>query len=444
MAYPFGSSTGMAFDELVKKLQSAIETFLDKRTGKNTLFSLTDAALAAFSVFFTQSPSFLAYQKTMQETKGKNNAQTLFGITVIPSDVHIRNLLDETQPSYVSPVFMYAFNKLKDSGQLNEFRSLNDNLLIALDGVQYFSSQKIHCENCSTKNHANGTVTYSHTAITPAIVTPRRNTAIPLIPEFITPQDGHDKQDCETAAAKRWLTQHASTFKNYAITILGDDLYCHQPICDLILKEMLNFIFTCKPDSHKTLYQWVDDLASMGTVTTITKKTRHKNTFITETYRFVNHVPLRDGDAALMVNWCELVTTKKDGTVIYKNAFATNHEITQNNVDQIVAAGRARWKIENENNNTLKTKGYNLEHNFGHGKKNLSSLLATLNILAFLFHTVLDMTDEKYWLIRKKLPTRKTFFEDIRALTRYMCFDCWNDLLIFMMKGLEMDVPNSS
>jgi hypothetical protein len=36
----------------------------------------------------------------------------------------------------------------------------------------------------------------------------------------------------------------------------------------------------------------------------------------------------------------------------------------------------------------LKTKGYHLEHNFGHGKKNLSALLMTFNLLAFLFHTV--------------------------------------------------------
>ena len=54
----------------------------------------------------------------------------------------------------------------------------------------------------------------------------------------------------------------------------------------------------------------------------------------------------------------------------------------------LAASGRARWKIENENNNTLKTKGYHLEHNFGHGQQHLSSLLDAMNILAFLFHTV--------------------------------------------------------
>ena len=111
---------------------------------------------------------------------------------------------------------------------------------------------------------------------------------------------------------------------------------------------------------------------------------------------------------------------------------------------EIVEAGRARWKIENENNNTLKTKGYHLEHNFGHGKEHLSSLLLTFNILAFLFHTLLEMMDDRYQMIRKELPTRKTFFDDIRALTRYICFDSWDHMLRFMMIGLELEFPDTS
>jgi hypothetical protein len=82
-----------------------------------------------------------------------------------------------------------------------------------------------------------------------------------------------------------------------------------------------------------------------------------------------------------------------------------------------------RWYIENENNNTLKTKSYNFKHNFGHGKQHLSSLLASLNILAFLVHTVLEWFDQCYALVRNGLSSRKTFFDDIRALTRYMQFD---------------------
>jgi hypothetical protein len=152
-------------------------------------------------------------------------------------------------------------------------------------------------------------------------------------------------------------------------------------------------------------------------------------------------VPLKDGEDALLVNGGELTVSRPDGKVVYKNSFATNHPITDDTVAEVVLAGRTRWKVENENNNTLKTKGYNLEHNFGHGKQHLASFLATLNILSLLFHTLLELLDQKYKLLRSHLPTRKTFFDDLRALTRYLYFNNWDHLLTFMLEGLELEIP---
>jgi len=100
-------------------------------------------------------------------------------------------------------------------------------------------------------------------------------------------------------------------------------------------------------------------------------------------------------------------------------------------------AARARWKIENENNNTLKNKGYHFEHNFGHGKRNLSNLLATMNLLAFLIHTVIGWVDKKYQAVRKELPSRKTFFEHTKALLQYLPFESWQHLWGFMYSKLS-------
>ncbi|MBT3300971.1 MAG: ISNCY family transposase [Bacteroidetes bacterium] len=429
---------------MVKFFRDTVCSFPDNRTGSNKIYSIEDATLGAFSVFFTQSPSFLSFQTAMQQKKGKNNAQSLFGILNIPCHNQINNLLDTVAPTYVYPVFSYIFNGLKDTGHIDAFKSYNGNLLIALDGTLYFSSKSIHCENCNQKHHKNGTTTYSHTVITPVVVAPDNNKVISLQPEFITPQDGHKKQDCENAAAKRWIRQYASLYKDLGISVLGDDLYCKQPLCELMLEEQLDFILVCKPDSHKTLYQYVEELEAMGTVETVIEKRWTGKIHQIDTYRFAQQLPLRDSEDALNVNWCELITTLPDGEIIYKNAFATNFKITKNNVAQIVEDGRTRWKVENENNNVLKTKGYHLKHNFGHGKKHLSTLMLTLNLLAFLFHTVLEITDKKYKLIRDELPTRKTFFDDIRALTKYMYFESWDSLLIFMIRGLELDPPDTS
>jgi hypothetical protein len=444
MSFPFRAGlTASTFSRLVEHFRSISDRLPDTRTGENTQYSMADAAIGAFSVFFTQSPSFLDAQRTLQLTKGCNNAHTLFGMVRIPTDNPIRNLLDEVAPSEFLPLFSSIAQALHESGHLEAYRSINGTLLVALDGTQYFSSKKIHCAQCSSKNHRNGTTTYSHTVITPVLVAPGNPRVIPLEPEFITPQDGHDKQDCENAAAKRWLNQFGRHYRAWGVTVLGDDLYGKQPLCQSLIDEGLHFLLVCKPDSHKTLYQWVAAREATGEVRTLQVKRRTGKRTFTDTYRWVSEVPLRDGEDALKVHWCELSTTDDQGRITYQNAFATNHAITPQNVAAMVRAARARWKVENENNNTLKTKGYHLTHNFGHGNKHLASLLATLNLLAFGFHTLLDLFDSSYRRIREFLP-RKVFFDDLRALTRYFCFASWDGLMAFMMKGLELDAPDTS
>ena len=210
-------------------------------------------------------------------------------------------------------------------------------LLIALDGTQYFSSEKIHCEKCSSRNHKNGKVSYSHTAILPVIVC--QSQVISLAPEFITPQDGNEKQDCEVAAAKRWLNNHVQEFKGIPITVLGDDLYSHQPMCQECLDNGINFIFTCRPESHITLYDWLSYLAKNGEVKTLETRQWHKRSKEIYSYRYVNQVPIRDAQPALNVNWCELILTREsDGKLLYKGTFITNHELTDDIVPLVIKA----------------------------------------------------------------------------------------------------------
>ncbi len=441
----------LSLNSLVESLKEIMRTAPDKRTGKNCVYRMEDAALAAFAVFLTQSPSFLAHQRTMEQTRGQSNAQTLLGMSQIPTDNCVRTMLDPVAPSHLFPLFTRVFNALDTGGHITPFRVALDSsangpgqLLIALDGTAYHSSHTIHCPQCTRIEHKNGAVSYQHTVITPVIVAPTVSRVIPLAPAFIVPQDGHDKQDCETAAAKRWLMTTACHYRDQHVTVLGDDLYSRQPLCEQILAAGLHFLLVCKPSSHPTLYEWVEGLARSGGVVThqITRRTG-KQVF-TDIYRFASELPLRAGEDALCVNWLELTTTDAAGQTTYHNAWVTRHTIHPANVATLAAAARARWGIENGANNTLKTKGYHFEHNFGHGRKYLSSLLATLNLLAFLWHTVQELTHVKYRLLRASLPTRQTFFDDIRALTRYLCFESFEALLDFMLEGLEIDAPDSS
>ncbi len=119
--------------------------------------------------------------------KGCSFAHSLFMMALFPIHNHLRNLLGSVPPSTVFPVFSYAVEALLELGHLDPYRSGSGDLLVALDGTQYFTSSKIHCDNCSVKNHKNGTVTYSHTVVTPMIATPGNPRMIPLEPGFVTP-----------------------------------------------------------------------------------------------------------------------------------------------------------------------------------------------------------------------------------------------------------------
>lgn len=432
--------------QLIGFLDQELKELPDNRKGDNKKYAVKDAVIAAFSVFFTQSPSFLQHQRLMKPKKGQDNAESLFGLSEIPCDNQIRNLLDPIPASKVFGAFKSTYKWLKTNRVIEQFKYLDNQILMALDGTEYYSSKKINCPHCNCRNHRNGTVTYYHQVVTPVIVSPVKKQVISFPPEFIKKEDGKTKQDCENVAVKRWLLKNPVERENNQITLLGDDLYSRQPICELALEQGYNFIFVAKESSHKSLYEWIDfSERNRETISGEIKK-YEKGKIRIYRYRYVNNLPVRESKPSLMVNWYEVeIFDHAKNKVIYKNSFITNHELNEQNIFTMVKSGRTRWKVENESNNILKNQGYNLEHNFGHGKENLSEILLSLNLLGFLFHNVLDLVNDMYQKVRKFLGTRKRFFNDIRALLNYIWFQSWNDLFVFILtEGEEREVVNTS
>ena len=429
------AAPALSFDSLSVMLSSAIDEIEDPRKPSNaTRYSVKDAAMGAFSCFFMQSESFLDYQRQLNSRSGQDNAQSLFGLEQIPSVEQIRNILDQLAVSGLSSVFINIYQALQGQGYLQRFQVLDGHLLVALDGTEYYSSQKVSCPCCSTRTSKKGQVTYSHKALLPVIVAPAQSAVISLPPAFIAPQDGHAKQDCEQAAAKRWIADASAIFAQQAVTLLGDDLFSRQPMCEAAIASHFSFIFVCLPESHPALYDWIDFQAAKGNVQTMEVLQRNGKTDEVWQLRYLNEVPLRSTTPTLSVNWCELkVTRQSDGKALYLNSWVTDHVLSESVVKDVATAGRCRWKTENENHNVLKTKGYHLEHNFGHGQQHLSAYLLTLNLLAFLFHTVLQLADEPYQQIRQRRGTRKGFFQDILTLTKYLWFESWTALIEFML-----------
>lgn len=421
----------MVLESLIAAFKGLSATFPDERTGENTVYDMADIGLAAFATFFMQSPSFLAQQTALARGRGTSNCQTLFQMERIPTDNCIRGLLDPVPPQQLFPMFSLNLAALEAGGGLSSFQRLGGHVLIALDGTEYFRSQKLSCSNCSSRARANGKIEYFHQMVAATLVAPGHDRALPLEPEFITPQDGAEKQDCEARATARWLAAHGAKYAHLKPIYLGDDLASRQPTCEAVQEVGAHFLFTAKPSSHKTLYEWLDG----ADVPTMEQKIKQGVRFVTHRYRWLEAVPLRDGKDALIVNWLEIEIVDASGKVTYRNSFVTDLPVNKANVAELASCGRSRWKIENEAFNTLKTKGYNLEHNFGHGKGNLSALLATMNLIAFAMHTVADLVDAAWKAARAAVGTRKRFFEELRVITTYLVFPSWALLVETLIAG---------
>jgi hypothetical protein len=426
-----------ALEALLGELRACFSGCPDGRRGQNTQYGMVDIGMSAFSVFHMQSPSFLAHQRQLALVgHGKSNAESLYGVGKLPSDNHIRAMLDPVAPEHLHPVFHAAMTQLEQApGGLDNFRRLGDHVLLALDGSQYHCSKTIHCPHCSSRMRGDGKREYFHGLLSVSLVAPGHDKVVPLEPEFISPQDGAEKQDCENAAAKRWFAAHGAHYARLKPVYLGDDLFSRQPLCEAVQAQGANFIFVCKPSSHPLIAEYVTG-GELPCFTEVIKKgqagkdgkTAKKTT--TYRYRWITDVPLRDGKDALNVNWFELTLFDEKGKQTYLNSWVTDLPVDQTNVAEMAACGRARWKIENETFNVLKNNGYNLEHNFGHGKQHLAATLTTLNLLAFTLHTVCDIADRLWRQARAKLGPRYNFFNKLAGITTYLVFQSWEDLLL--------------
>jgi hypothetical protein len=419
------SKKHISFSGLRKILSERFAQCSDPRH-RAGIYDIHDCLMSAFAMMFFQDPSLLQFQKRLQDAIQKNNLTTLFGVSNIPGDTQLRDTIDSCDPQQIEAVFSDYFALLQRGKQLESFRVLDGYYLIPIDGTQYFSSEKIHCPQCLYKKSSRGLVRYHHQILQAAIVCPDRRQVIPLAPEPVQNSDGREKQDCEINAGKRMLKKIRQAHPKLRIIIGGDSLYSKQPFIAELKANRMSFILVAKPADHKNIFQWVQELRQMGETQSLTF-TDFKNRV--HHYEWVNDLPINANPKSDLVSFFEYRLVV-DGKITYRNSWVTDFEVTAENVIELVKAGRARWKIENETFNTLKNQGYHIEHNYGHGKQNLSYNFFLLNLLAFFFHQILELSDRLYQTCRaEKFTSRREFWNQLRCTIRILVFENWEQIL---------------
>ena len=425
----------LSADVLFRRIRLGFDDIPDPRAD-STSISLGDALMSAFAMFSLKDPSLLAFDKRRDDPN--DNFRTIYGIDCVPCDTQMRAILDPIDPDTLRPLFCEVFRRLQRGKVLERFVYLDGCYLLSLDGTTYFSSSKVHCPSCLEKHHRGGGVTYSHQLLGATLVHPNLKEVIPLAPEPIINQDGHSKNDCERNATRRWLQRFRQEHPHLPVIVVEDGLSANAPHLRDLGDARVHYILGVKPGDHAFLFQHLYDADAAGRTQHLTEV--DPATAVVHHFRFHNGVPLNECNPDMLVNVLEYWELHRGGKVQYFS-WITDFVLTPDNVYTIMRGGRARWKIENETFNTLKNQGYHLEHNYGHGEKHLSVVLAMLMMLAFLVDQTQQLCCPLFQAAWKKFGTKRGLWERVRECFRDFRFVSMTDLLTALVQGIVCQPP---
>jgi hypothetical protein len=427
----------------VRKIFEKVKEPPKGNQGEKKEISITDCLMSALAMFKLKFPSLLQFESAQEEEPVKQNLKNLFGLKRIPCDSYMRERLDEVDPNDVRKTFTSVFSSLQRGKALEKYVFWNGKYLLLNDGTGFFSSKKIHCDNCCEKHHKkDGSTTYYHQILGAAIAHPDYKEVIPICPEPIMKEDGSTKNDCERNAAERLLRDFRREHPHLPVIVVEDALSSNGPHLKLLKELNMSFISVLKPDGNKSLFDWIDGF-DWGKDFSKRDESQGEFSFVdaqerTYKFRFVNQIPLNDTHIDFKVNFIECWEIDKSGRQLYHNTWVTDIAVTQENAYTITRGGRARWHIENETFNTLKNQDYHFEHNFGHGYKNLSTVFARLMMLAFLIDQVEQMCCALFQGALKKQKGRKTYlWRRVKGFFEFHILTSWEVLYWAIIQGAE-------
>jgi hypothetical protein len=425
----------LSADGLFRRLRTGFEKVPDARSDRTDI-SLGNALMSGFAMFSLKDPSLLAFDQRRQDPS--DNFRTIYHIGRVPCDTRMREILDPLDPAHLRPMFRDVFRCLQRGKALEDFVFFDGHYLVSLDGSGHFSSSKIKCGSCLEKHHRNGAVTYSHQMLGAVIVHPDRKEVIPLAPEPIIKADGDTKNDCERNAARRWLKLFRQEHSHLPIIIVEDGLAANAPHLRDLREANAHFILGVKSGDHAFLFKHLFAADEAGRTQTSTLA--DADTGILHHFRFHHNVPLNESNPDMLVNVLEYWEIDRHGNVQYFS-WITDLPLTPDTVCLVMRGGRARWKIENETFNTLKNQGYQFEHNFGHGVKNLSVVLALLMMLAFLVDQTQQLCCPLFQAAWRKRGTKRSLWEEIRNCFKSFLFNSMAAILEALIRGIDPQVP---
>lgn len=263
----------LTLEAMISRLSETFNRMADGRAANRVSYPLHDTLMSGLALMFYQHPSLLGFQQAMKQKRGRCNLETIFGVTEVPSDTQMREILDGVATEPLRWLLPELFELVRRAGWASQFKirvptgaHQGAYYTMVLDGSDYFHSTKIECPGCLKATDAKGIVHYRHTVVGATLVRAGSHRIFPLDVEEVRNSDGSEKQDCEVNAGKRLIERFRQEHRQMKAIVSGDDLYSHEPFVQQLKQDRLPFVLVAKPDSHKELFEWVEMLEQRAAV----------------------------------------------------------------------------------------------------------------------------------------------------------------------------------
>jgi hypothetical protein len=221
--------------------------------------------------------------------------------------------------------------------------------------------------------------------------------------------------------------------------VIEDGLASNAPHIEDLQTLNFPFILGAKPGDHAYLFDNFMTGCDLGLVQSIETEAVGKT--LASVTQWHDHLQLNASNPELGVKFIQHMEFAADGEVAKRFSWVTQLDIDADNVAKLVVGGRCRWKIENETFNTLKNQGYHLDHNFGHGQKNLSTVFATLMFLAFLVDQVQQLCCPLFAEAMGRFNTRRAYWHHLRCCVEAFSLTSWSNLYRAIIAGKTRNQP---
>jgi hypothetical protein len=420
-------------DQLIKLVRAGFDEVTDPRRD-NYRYDLGNMLGLAFAMFHLKDSSLTSFRE--QFSVRVENLERVYGVNSLPGSIAIRESIDEVNPSELQVLFQPLLDFLSQQGVLKQRRVLGKYTVVSVDGTGHYCSGIKGCPQCMVKNHRNGKTTYYHQLLGAVAVHPNQATVFPVACEAIVKQDGQTKNDCELNASKRIIPQIRKALGKESIIAVFDALYINGPHIKVLMKEKMNYIIGSKGQTYVDIQ--VERLRVHNELQSLTWRTKDRSC----TVNFTNSLILNGQHQEVLTNYFEYIETSiKTGEQTFYSTWITDIAIHAENIQELVAIARARWKIENETFNTLKNQGYHLEHNYGHGKRHLATNFAILTFLAFLTDQIAQHLDQDFQAAKEVCKTFKSLWEKIRSIFYLLPTMSMNAVYRFIVKRRQVKMP---